>query len=140
MWRQQLSLKTLADRYGKDYVIGACHPRIRKFVAQIYIEELDPFMQWFPWSWFSNMQFIGAGGFSAVYAATISQPYELESSRVALKVIDDKLLNEVSHLCTFPLEKQPQDLSQHALNLTLEGGFPFLFLCLLWVAAGCSRL
>lgn len=111
MWRQQLSLKTLADRYGKDYVIGACHPRIRKFVAQIYIEELDPFMQWFPWSWFSDMQFIGAGGFSAVYAATISPPYELESTRVALKVIDDKLLNEVSHLCTFLLSPESLSLS-----------------------------
>lgn len=41
------------------------------------------------------MQFIGAGGFSAVYAAVITQPYDLEPSRIALKVVDDKILNEV---------------------------------------------
>lgn len=52
-------------------------------------------MQWFPWSWFSSMQFIGAGGFSAVYSTTISQPYDLEPLRIAVKIVDDKILNEV---------------------------------------------
>lgn len=95
VWRQQLSYKALAERYGRERVVACTHPRARKAVAQIYLEKLDQYMQWFPWSWFSNMQFIGAGGFSAVYAAVITQPYDLEPSRIALKVVDDKILNEV---------------------------------------------
>lgn len=42
------------------------------------------------------MQFIGAGGFSAVYASVISPPYDLEPTRIALKIVDDKVLNEVN--------------------------------------------
>ncbi|CAO3575960.1 unnamed protein product [Absidia cylindrospora] len=53
-------------------------------------------MQWFPWTWFSNMQFIGAGGFSAVYSATMSPPYDVQPTQVALKIVDEKLLNEIS--------------------------------------------
>jgi hypothetical protein len=41
------------------------------------------------------MQFIGAGGFSAVYAVQMSPPYDLEPVKVSLKVVDDKILNEV---------------------------------------------
>lgn len=52
-------------------------------------------MQWFPWNWFSNMQFIGAGGFSAVYGAHMSPPYDIEPVKVSLKVVDEKILNEV---------------------------------------------
>ncbi|KAG0188966.1 hypothetical protein DFQ28_004117 [Apophysomyces sp. BC1034] len=53
-------------------------------------------MQYFPWCWFSNMQFIGAGGFSAVYAVVLSLPYEPQPVRMALKIVDDKLLNEIA--------------------------------------------
>ncbi|KAI8141206.1 kinase-like domain-containing protein [Fennellomyces sp. T-0311] len=96
IWRQQLSYKMLAEKYGRDNVVASSHPRAQKAVAQIYVDELDQYMQWFPWAWFSNMQFIGAGGFSAVYAAVITQPYDLQPMKIALKVVDDKLLNEIA--------------------------------------------
>ncbi|KAG2228149.1 hypothetical protein INT45_009195 [Circinella minor] len=96
LWRQQLSYKMLSEKYGRDNVVAASHPRAQKAVAQIYADELDQYMQWFPWSWFSNMQFIGAGGFSAVYAAVITQPYDLQPMKIALKIVDDKILNEIA--------------------------------------------
>lgn len=77
-------------------MINASHPRAKKAVKQIYLEGLDQYMQWFPWSWFSNLQFIGAGGFSAVYASSMIPPYDIQPLKVALKVIDEKILNEVS--------------------------------------------
>ncbi|ORX45714.1 kinase-like protein [Hesseltinella vesiculosa] len=96
VWRQQLSYKALGSHYGVDQVVSATNPRGRKAVKQIYLENLDSYMQWFPWSWFSNMQFIGAGGFSAVYAALMIPPYDAQPTRVALKIVDDKILNEIS--------------------------------------------
>ncbi|CAO3626343.1 unnamed protein product [Cunninghamella blakesleeana] len=96
IWRQQLSYKSLAMRYGKEQVINSTNIRARKAVKQIYLEELDSYMQWFPWGWFSNMQFIGAGGFSAVYAALMTPPYDIQPTQIALKIVDDKLLNEIS--------------------------------------------
>lgn len=95
LWRQQLSFKALSDNYGQDQVVTAVHPRARKAVSQIYKENLDKYMQWFPWSWFSEMQFIGAGGFSAVYAVYMTPAYDPQPLRMALKIVDDKLLNEV---------------------------------------------
>ncbi|KAI8367908.1 kinase-like domain-containing protein [Choanephora cucurbitarum] len=96
VWRQQLSLKCLADCYGQERVIAAAHPRARKAIHQIYLENLDTYMQWFPWSWFSEMQFIGAGGFSAVYSVNTMPVYDPQPQKMALKVVDDKLLNEIS--------------------------------------------
>lgn len=96
LWRQQLSFQALAENYGQDQVIQAVHPRARKAVSQIYMEKLDKYMQWFPWSWFSEMQFIGAGGFSAVYAVQMTPAYDPQPLRMALKIVDDKLLNEIS--------------------------------------------
>jgi len=56
-------------------------------------------MRWFPWRWFSDITLIGVGGFSAVYFAVLKPPYEVHDSVedriVALKVVDDKILNEV---------------------------------------------
>lgn len=95
IWRQQLAYKNLAANYGLEQIVNTSHPRARKAVKQIYLEGLDQYMQWFPWSWFSTMQFIGAGGFSAVYAALMSPPYDVEPVKVSLKVVDDKILNEV---------------------------------------------
>ncbi|KAI8637135.1 hypothetical protein BD408DRAFT_486431 [Parasitella parasitica] len=95
IWRQQLAYKNLAENYGLEQIVNASHPRARKAVKQIYLEGLDQYMQWFPWTWFSSMQFIGAGGFSAVYATLISPPYDVEPVKVSLKVVDDKILNEV---------------------------------------------
>ena len=96
VWRQQLSLKCLADCYGQERVMAAAHPRARKAIHQIYLENLDAYMQWFPWSWFSEMQFIGAGGFSAVYSVNTMPAYDPQPQKMALKIVDDKLLNEVS--------------------------------------------
>ncbi|KAI8966991.1 kinase-like domain-containing protein [Mycotypha africana] len=96
IWRQQLSFKALAEIYGQDQVVQAMHARARKAVNQIYLEKLDKYMQWFPWSWFSNMQFVGAGGFSAVYTVLMVPAYDPQPLRMALKIVDDKLLNEIS--------------------------------------------
>ncbi|KAI7895345.1 kinase-like domain-containing protein [Mucor mucedo] len=96
VWRQQLSFQSLSELYGQDKVIQSLHPRARKAVRQIYLEQLDKYMQWFPWSWFSDMQFIGAGGFSAVYAVHMTPAYDPQPLRMALKIVDDKLLNEIS--------------------------------------------
>jgi hypothetical protein len=43
------------------------------------------------------MQFIGCGGFSAVYSATLRLPFLYANTelKVALKIVDDKVLNEV---------------------------------------------
>lgn len=95
VWRQLLSFKALAERYGQEQVVTSVkHTRARKVIDQIYLKGLDQYMQWFPWSWFSNMQFIGAGGFSAVYAVTMTPAYDFRPVRMALKIVDDKLLNE----------------------------------------------
>ncbi|KAI9004566.1 kinase-like domain-containing protein [Phycomyces nitens] len=96
LWRQQLSFKALSQTYGRERVVAAMNPRARKAVGQIYHAGLDQYMQWFPWPWFSNMQFIGAGGFSAVYAVNLRLPYEPQPIKMALKIVDDKLLNEIS--------------------------------------------
>lgn len=72
------------------------HTRARKAIHQIFLEGLDQYMQWFPWFWFSNMQFIGAGGFSAVYSVTMTPAYDVQPVRMSLKIVDDKILNEVS--------------------------------------------
>lgn len=90
-------MKILAEEHGKEKVIMASHPRARTAVRHIFHEDLDQYMQWFPWSWFSDMLFVGAGGFSAVYSCEMKPAYEvLTSTRMALKIVDDKLLNEVS--------------------------------------------
>ncbi|KAI8097806.1 kinase-like domain-containing protein [Gilbertella persicaria] len=96
IWRQQLSFRSLAEHYGQEQVMAAVHPRARKAISQIYTEHLDQYMQWFPWSWFSEMQFIGAGGFSAVYAVNMTPAYDPQPLRMALKIVDYKLLNEIS--------------------------------------------
>ncbi|KAI9487512.1 MAG: kinase-like domain-containing protein [Benjaminiella poitrasii] len=96
VWRQQLSFKSLADIYGQDQVITAMHPRARKAVNQIYLENLDKYMQWFPWSWFSGMHFIGAGGFSAVYGVKMTPAYDPQPLDMAVKIVDDKILNEIA--------------------------------------------
>ncbi|CEG70780.1 Putative Serine/threonine protein kinase [Rhizopus microsporus] len=95
VWRQQLSFKLLGEKYGQEQVIASIgHPRARKAVQHIYQEGLDKYMQWFPWSWFSRMQFIGAGGFSAVYSVTMTPAYDFQPVKMALKIVDDKILNE----------------------------------------------
>ena len=98
-WRQNTSYKILAESYGQETVIAAAIPRSRKAISQIYEDGLDQYMRWFPWRWFSDITLIGVGGFSAVYFAVLKPPYEVHDSVedriVALKVVDDKILNEV---------------------------------------------
>ncbi|KAG1310914.1 hypothetical protein G6F64_004204 [Rhizopus arrhizus] len=97
VWRQQLSFKSLAETCGQEQLIASIsHHRARKAIHQIFMEGLDQYMQWFPWSWFSNMQFIGAGGFSAVYSVTMAPAYDVQPVRMSLKILDDKILNEIS--------------------------------------------
>ncbi|KAI8078831.1 kinase-like domain-containing protein [Halteromyces radiatus] len=97
LWRQQLSIKHLAEQHGKDKVIMAIHPRARTAVRHMFEQDLDGYMQWFPWNWFSNMIFIGAGGFSAVYSCDMNPTFEiLQTTKMALKIVDDKVLNEIS--------------------------------------------
>ncbi|ORX50452.1 kinase-like protein [Hesseltinella vesiculosa] len=97
LWRQQLSMKALAENHGSEAVIQASHPRVKTAIRHIFHERLDPYIQWFPWSWFANMIFIGAGGFSAVYAVDMLPTFEtLSPTKMALKVVDDKVLNEIS--------------------------------------------
>jgi hypothetical protein len=62
-------------------------------------------MRYYPWRWFSDLVYVGAGGFSSVYAANIALLFDVpEPGRtfgtykrgVAIKVVDEKILNEVS--------------------------------------------
>ncbi|KAI9252160.1 kinase-like domain-containing protein [Sporodiniella umbellata] len=97
VWRQQLLFKELAGKYGQNKVVSCTtNIRARKAIHQIFLEGLDQYMQWFPWSWFSNMQFVGAGGFSAVYSVIMTPSYDVQSIRMSLKIVDDKILNEIS--------------------------------------------
>lgn len=61
-------------------------------------------MRYYPWRWFSDLVYVGAGGFSSVYAANIALLFDVpEPGRtfgtykrgVAIKVVDEKILNEV---------------------------------------------
>lgn len=126
IWRQQLSFQSLSDLYGQDKVINSLHPRARKAVRQIYLEQLDKYMQWFPWSWFTDMQFVGAGGFSAVYAVHMTPAYDPQPLRMALKIVDDKLLNEVSFTSFFISHKKRKP-KQPSIDLgTVKGIFTFI--------------
>lgn len=71
----------------------------------IFNNGLESYMRWYPWRWFSDLVFIGAGGFSAMYAADVTLPYDApekgkqfgnQRRAVALKVVDEKILNEAS--------------------------------------------
>ncbi|KAI9286870.1 kinase-like domain-containing protein [Umbelopsis sp. AD052] len=97
-WRQAISYKALGDLYGVQNVVENTHPRAKKAITQIFQDDLSQYMRWYPWRWFSNMQFIGCGGFSAVYSATLRLPFLYANTdlKVALKIVDDKVLNEIA--------------------------------------------
>ncbi|GAB5591360.1 hypothetical protein Unana1_06260 [Umbelopsis nana] len=97
-WRQAISYKALGDLYGVENVIQNTHPRARKAITQIFEDDLSQYMRWYPWRWFGNMQFLGCGGFSAVYSATLKLPFISPTTelKVALKIVDDKVLNEIA--------------------------------------------
>ncbi|KAL0089426.1 kinase-like domain-containing protein [Phycomyces blakesleeanus] len=111
-WRQALSyenLLVLGDN-NVSRVVESFHPKSHKAIEAIYKHELARYMRWYPWKWFSNLVFIGAGGFSAVYEAEVGLPYDVsvgisDDGRgyaqgthirpVVLKVVDEKVLNEI---------------------------------------------
>ena len=71
-------------------------------------------MRWYPWRWFSDLVLVGSGGFSAVYGANISLLYDVSETGqqfgvqrrpVAIKVVDEKILNEVCMICIWELKK-----------------------------------
>ena len=93
--------------YGVQNVVENTHPRAKKAITQIFQDDLSQYMRWYPWRWFSNMQFIGCGGFSAVYSATLQLPFLYANTelKVALKIVDDKVLNEVKLYSKHPAPK-----------------------------------
>lgn len=97
-WRQAISYKSLGALYGVDNIITHTHPRAQKAVNQIFQDDLSQYMRWYPWRWFSDMQFIGCGGFSAVYSANLKLPFIPVNNvlKVGLKIVDDKVLNEIA--------------------------------------------
>ncbi|KAF7722868.1 mitogen-activated protein kinase kinase kinase 9 [Apophysomyces ossiformis] len=106
-WRQALSFDDISELADGDNatVIRSFHPRSHKAISTIYEHALGRYMRWYPWQWFSDLVFLGAGGFSAVYAARVRLPYDIPEkgerfgSRirpVALKVVDEKILNEIT--------------------------------------------
>lgn len=106
-WRQAISFESLSELASDDVVslINSFHPKSHKALNAIFNHGLESYMRWYPWRWFSDLVFLGAGGFSAVYAANVTLPYDislqqdgsigLETRAVALKVVDEKILNEV---------------------------------------------
>lgn len=105
-WRQALSFETLLElaQGDKSLLIQSFHPKCHRVLAAIFNHDLARYMRYYPWRWFSELVFIGAGGFSAVYAANIALLFDVpEAGRtfgtfkrgVAIKVVDEKILNEV---------------------------------------------
>ncbi|CDS11625.1 hypothetical protein LRAMOSA03888 [Lichtheimia ramosa] len=105
-WRQALSYESIAELADGDTtrIIQSCHPKCQKSVEAIYKYDLAPYMRWYPWRWFSDLVLIGSGGFSAVYAAHVALLYDASQDGqtigqhkrpVAIKVVDEKILNEI---------------------------------------------
>lgn len=101
-----MSYESIAELADGDTtkIIQSCHPKCQKSVEAIYKYDLAPYMRWYPWRWFSDLVLIGSGGFSAVYAAHVALLYDASQDGqvigqhkrpVAIKVVDEKILNEV---------------------------------------------
>lgn len=87
-------------------LITSFHPKSHNALVAIFDHGLEGYMRWYPWRWFSDLVFLGAGGFSAVYGSDVILPYDApekgkrfgtQRRAVALKIVDDKILNEVRH-------------------------------------------
>ena len=94
--------------------MNSFHPKSRKSLEAIYKYDLARYMRWYPWRWFSDLVLVGSGGFSAVYGANISLLYDVSETGqqfgvqrrpVAIKVVDEKILNEVCMICIWELKK-----------------------------------
>lgn len=106
-WRQAISFESLSELANDDVktLIESFHPKSHNPLMAIFDNGLEGYMRWYPWRWFSDLVFIGAGGFSAMYAADVTLPYDApekgkkfgnQHRAVALKVVDEKILNEVN--------------------------------------------
>lgn len=101
-WRQAISFESLTEMANDDAmrVIRSFHPKSHSALTAIFNHGLESYMRWYPWSWFSDLVFLGAGGFSAVYGAHVELPYDVPTPfrkrTVALKVVDEKILNEIA--------------------------------------------
>ncbi|KAI9492871.1 kinase-like domain-containing protein [Zychaea mexicana] len=105
-WRQALSYESITELADGDTakIVNSFHPKSRKSLDAIYKYDLARYMRWYPWRWFSDLVLIGSGGFSAVYAANVSLLYDVSETGqrfgarrrpVAIKVVDEKILNEI---------------------------------------------
>ncbi|KAI8143891.1 kinase-like domain-containing protein [Fennellomyces sp. T-0311] len=105
-WRQALSYESIAELAHGDTekIVNSFHPKSRKSLDAIYKYDLARYMRWYPWQWFSDLVLVGSGGFSAVYAANIALLYDVSDTGqqfgvrhrpVAIKVVDEKILNEI---------------------------------------------
>ncbi|KAI9302647.1 kinase-like domain-containing protein [Cunninghamella echinulata] len=106
-WRQALSFETLLElaQGDKSLLIQSFHPKCHRVLSAVFNHDLARYMRYYPWRWFSELVFVGAGGFSAVYAANIALLFDVpEAGRtfgthkrgVAIKVVDEKILNEIT--------------------------------------------
>ncbi|KAI8387942.1 kinase-like domain-containing protein [Radiomyces spectabilis] len=106
-WRQALSFESLIELANNNTstVINSFHKKSHNALNAIHEHGLERYMRWYPWRWFSDLVLVGSGGFSAVYAANISLIYDVPIGgqqlfgttrrQVALKVVDEKILNEI---------------------------------------------
>lgn len=82
------------------YTLGHLIDRGNKKIGD-FIEKCKPFINWIPYSEFTNIEKIRNGGFSEIYKATRG------GSSVVLKVLNNSqnankvFLNEVAILCLF---------------------------------------
>lgn len=120
-----MSYESIAELADGDTtrIIQSCHPKCQKSVEAIYKYDLAPYMRWYPWRWFSDLVLIGSGGFSAVYAAHVALLYDASQDGqaigqhkrpVAIKVVDEKILNEVT------FEKEGENKKGSGCNMTLS--------------------
>ncbi|ORZ23147.1 kinase-like domain-containing protein [Absidia repens] len=106
-WRQALSFESLLGLAHGDrtLLIQSFHPKCHSVLTAIFNHDLARYMRYYPWRWFSDLVFVGAGGFSSVYASNIALLFDVpEPGRtfgtykrgVAIKVVDEKILNEIT--------------------------------------------
>ncbi|KAI9481708.1 MAG: kinase-like domain-containing protein [Benjaminiella poitrasii] len=106
-WRKAICFESLSELANDDVkaLITSFHPTSHSALVSIFDHGLESYMSWYPWNWFADLVFLGAGGFSAVYASDITLPYDVtekgkefgtQRRAVALKVVDEKVLNEIT--------------------------------------------
>ncbi|KAI8047154.1 kinase-like domain-containing protein [Gilbertella persicaria] len=104
-WRQALCFESIIELTNDDMkcLLDSFHPKCHKALKAVFACGLERYMRWYPWRWFSDLVFLGAGGFSAVYRAQVYLPYDApdhclfgsQPRTVVLKLVDEKILNEI---------------------------------------------